>query len=483
MASVAAPTNDLLTDEEFADERVEVYAQSPSTPVGDLDEAFEFCLREMPDRNCPAVMTEAKREGRTLVQPRAGVANIEGQRVLLEYLEEAGSDILPITIDSMTRTHRFEHASQAALDSTPTRSLLNGYPLIHHGVETTRQLVLERERPVHLRANSTDLRLVADVGFSCGMSGFVSGPIYATVQYSKNTSLAEGIRNWQYVYRLMGKYTEAGIPIMDDALGLTQSASCSVPALMHAGVVLEALIMAGQGVKHVLAYAISQGTIAQDIAACLAVQELTEEYLARLGFDDVSVYMTSNHFAGAFPPDEAAAFGLISVNTFVAAMARATLLYVKSTEEGFGVPTAEGNAASVRSTRYVLHLLAGQDFGVDSEDVQFERELNLLEGRAILDAVLDLGDGDPVRGTIRAFDAGVLDEPAAPSRIAHGDVLVVRDAKGAVRFLDPGNVPIPPEAMRLERQRLEERTRIKNAPLGYEDVVADLDFIVGGAVL
>lgn len=483
MTTPLAPTNEMLTDEEFDRERTEVYAQSPSTPVGDLDEAFEFCRREMSGRNCPAVMSAAKSERRTLVQPRAGVANIEGQRVLLEYLEQAGSDILPITIDSMTRTHRFDHASRAALDSTPTKSLLNGYPLIHHGVETTRELVLERERPVHLRANSTDLRLVADVGFSCGMSGFVSGPIYATVQYSKNTSLAEGIRNWQYVYRLMGKYTEAGIPIMDDALGLTQSASCSVPALMHAGVVLEALIMAGQGVKHVLAYAISQGTVAQDIAACLAVQELTEEYLAKLGFDDVAVYMTSNHFAGAFPPDEAAAFGLISVNTFVAAMARATLLYVKSTEEGFGVPTAEGNAASVRSTRYVLHLLAGQDFGVESEEVQFERDLNLMEGRAILDAVLDLGDGDPVRGTIRAFEAGVLDEPAAPSRIAHGDVIVVRDAKGAVRFLDPGNVPIPAEALELERERLEHRVRIKNAPLGYEDVVADLDFIVGGAVL
>jgi methylaspartate mutase epsilon subunit len=483
MVVAADVRNEMLTDEEFDSERPGVYAQSPSTPMVDLDEAFEFCRREMAHRNCPAVMAAAKAERRTLVQPRAGVANLQGQRVLNGFLEEAGADIIPITIDSMTRTHRFDHASRAALESTPTKSLLNGFPLIHHGVKATREIVLEVERPVHLRANSTDLRLVADVGFACGMSGFVSGPIYSTVQYSKTTSLAEGIRNWQYVYRLIGKYTEAGIPIMDDALGLTQSASCSVPALMHAGVVLEALIMAGQGVKHVLAYAISQGTIAQDIAACLAVQELTEEYLTRLGFDDVNVYMTSNHFAGAFPPDEAAAFALISMNTFVAAMARATLLYVKSTEEGFGVPTAEGNAASVRSTRYALHLLSGQDFGIGSEEVEFERRLNLLEGRAILDAVLELGDGDPVQGAIRAFEAGVLDEPAAPSKVAHGDVLVVRDAKGAVRFLDPGNVPIPAEALRLERERLEQRVQIKGSPLDYADVVADLDHIVGSGVL
>jgi methylaspartate mutase epsilon subunit len=252
---------------------------------------------------------------------------------------------------------------------------------------------------------------------------------------------------------------------------------------MHAGVVLEALIMAAQGVRHVLAYAISQGTLAQDIAACLAVTELTEEYLDRLGFTDVNVYMTSNHFAGAFPPDEAAAYGLIAMNTLAAASARATLLYVKSVEEGFGVPTAEGNAASVRSTRYILHLLGAQEFGGQSEEVELERELNLMEGRAILDAVLELGDGDPVQGTIRAFEAGVLDEPAAPSRIAHGDVLVVRDARGAVRFLDPGNVPIPPEARRLERERLEQRVQRKGGPLGYDDIVADLEHIVGSAVL
>jgi methylaspartate mutase epsilon subunit len=478
-----AKTNDPFSDEEFDRMRLEVFAQHAGTPMVDLDEAFEFCRREMSDRNCPAVMAEAKRERRTLVQPRAGVANLEAERHLLEVLEQAGADILPVTLDSMTRTLRFDQASKATEASTPERSLLNGYPLIHHGLEATRELVLERERPVHLRANSTDLRLVADVGFACGMSGFVSGPIYSTVQYSKNTPIGEGIKNWQYIYRLIGKYTEAGIPIMDDALGLTQSASCSVPALMHAGVVLEALMMAGQGVKHVLSYAISQASIAQDIAACLAVQQLTEEYLARLGFDDVSVYMTSNHWAAAFPPDEAAAYGLIAVNTFVAAMARATLLYVKSVEEGFGVPTAEGNAASVRSTRYVLHLLQGQDFAIDSDDVQFELELNLIQGRAILDAVLDLGEGDPVLGTIRGFEAGVLDEPSAPSKVAHGDVLVVRDNKNAVRFLDYGNVPIPGEARAMERARLEERVARKGKELGYDDIVADLNHMVGTGVL
>jgi methylaspartate mutase epsilon subunit len=473
----------MLTDEAFEEERQEVFAQHPGTEVFDLEEAFGFCRREMGDRNICTLLGAAKAEGRTLVQPRAGVANLVGQRKLLETLERAGSDILPFTIDSLTRTLRFDQASTATRNSTPTRSLLNGYPIVHHGVETTRELVLERSRPVHCRGNSTDLRLVSEIGFGSGMSGFVSGPVYSTVQYSKNDPLENSIRRWQYIYRLMGKYTEAGVPIVDDALGLTQSGTASVPALMHAGVVLEALIMAGQGVKHVLAYAISQGTLAQDIAACFAVQQLTEEYLAKLGFDDVEVYMTSNHWASAFPADESAAYGLISVNTVVAAMARATLLYVKSIEEGFGVPTAEGNAASVRTTRYVLHLLSGQDFGVDSEDVQFELELNLVQGRAILDAALELGDGDPVQAAVKGFAAGVLDEPAAPSRVVNGDILVIRDLKGAVRFLDYGNVPIPEQARRMERERLEGRAARKGSALTYDDIVKDLNHVTGTAVL
>jgi methylaspartate mutase epsilon subunit len=472
-----------LGDEEFGRIRREVFTQHPATPLVDLDEAFAFCTGELADRGAPALMAQAKRDRRTLVEPRAGVASLEGERRLLARLEAAGSDILPVTVDSMTRTLRFDAAARAATESTPDRSRLNGYPLVHHGVSATRELVLEREKPLHLRANATDLRLVAELAFASGMSGFVSGPVYSTVQYSKDTPLAESIRNWQYVYRLIGKYTEAGFPIMDDALGLTQSASCSVPALMHAGVVLETLIMAAQGVKHVLVYAISQGTIAQDIAACLAVQELAEDYLARFGYDDVEVYMTSNHWAAAFPPDEAAAYGLIAVNTFVAAMARATLLYVKSVEEGFGIPTAEGNAASVRSTRYVLHLLQGQDFGVHSEDVEFERELNLLGGRAIVDAALELGDGDPALAVVRGFEAGVLDEPAAPSRVARGEILVVRDLKGAVRFLDYGNVPIPGEVRAMERERLSERAAAKGADLGYEDIVLDLHRMVGRGVV
>lgn len=470
-------SNEKLSDEVFLSERGSLLRDGPITEPIDLDECFNFHLTNLVSRNCATVLAAAKRERRTLVQPRAGVATVEGHLNTLQTLQDSGADILPTTVDSFTRNLRFQDAADALARSSVTESKLNGYPIVAHGVYTTRKLVLQLERPVHLRANSVDLRLVAEVALASGMTGFVSGPMYSTMEYAKTARIDDSIRNWQYIFRLIGKYSEAGIPIVEDALGFSQSGSYSVPSLMHVGVVLDALIMAAQGVKHILTYAMAQGALAQDVAACLAVGTLTDEYLKAAGYDDVNTYVACNHWNGAFPPDEASAYGLISANTLVAGLARASLVYVKSIEEAVGVPTAEGNAASVRTTRYILHLVQGQHFEKGWSEVEAEIELNLLEARAILDAVLHLGDGDPAMGSVRAFETGVLDLPFSPNVHVKGDVLVARDDRGSVRFLDGGKLPLPGQALRMEKECLARRATAKGRSLGYQDILEDVDFL------
>mgnify|MGYP006358438745 CR=1 FL=1 len=55
-----------------------------------------------------ACVEKAKNEkSRTLVQPRAGVPLINDQITLLTYLENAGADFVPSTIDSYTRQNRY----------------------------------------------------------------------------------------------------------------------------------------------------------------------------------------------------------------------------------------------------------------------------------------------------------------------------------------------------------------------------------------
>lgn len=470
---MSAPvTNERMSEEAFLRERSEVMAQWTNDPI-DLDEGTEYACAMSEKHSVSRLLAEAKAEGRTLVQPRAGVATLEGQRVLLQELGDSGADILPVSLDSLTRTLHFDEARAALERSTVEKSLLNGFPIVAHGVKGTRALVESFDRPLHARANAIDLRLAAETAFASGMTGFVSGPIYSTFEYSKRTTLAESIPTWQYVFRLMAHYTEAGAPIADDSIGCAQSGTYSVPSLMHVGVVLDALFMAGQGVKHIIPYAMLQGNLAQDVAACRAVGILTEEYLDHCGYHDVSVYTAGSDWNGSFPPDEAAAYSLIALNTLAAAIARTPLIYVKSIEEGVGIPSAAGNAASVRATRYLLQIVRDQAGALTPSGTEFELELNLLESRAILDAILTLGDGDPAIGAIRATEVGVLDVPFSPNINAHGKVIPMRDDEGAVRYFDSGELPLPAEARRLERERLERRAARKGSELAYEDLIDD----------
>jgi methylaspartate mutase epsilon subunit len=290
-------SNARLSDEDFLAQRESIFRDQLGREPLALDEAIAFSVENARRGTVAGVLQAAKRTGVAAVVPRAGVSSWDGMKSLMEALDEAGAAFLPITIDSLTRELRFAEADKRLASGTA----LNGYPLVAHGVEANRRLVQSFDKPVIVRANAVDLRVTAETGFASGATAFVSGPMYATIYYSKTTSLAEGISRWQYIYRLMGKYTEAGVPMADDAVGFSQSGTCSVPALMHVGVVLDALIMAAQGVKHVMVYSMLQGNLAQDVASCIAVEQLAQEYLAKLGFGDVETYVASSDWNGAFP--------------------------------------------------------------------------------------------------------------------------------------------------------------------------------------
>lgn len=75
--------------------------------------------------------------------------------------------------------------------------------------------------------------------------------------------------------------------------------------------------------------------------------------------------------------------------------------------------------------------------------VELEIELIKSEVRAVLNKVFELGNGDIARGTVLAFEAGVLDVPFAPAACNAGKILPVRDNTGAIRVLEAGAVPLP----------------------------------------
>lgn len=107
---------------------------------------------------------------------------------------------------------------------------------------------------------------------------------------------------------------------------------------------------------------------------------------------------------------------------------------------------------------------------------EFEREKDLIcrEVRAIVDKVLEMGDGDAAIGTVRALHAGVLDIPWSPNREVQSRVLPARDVDGYLRIYDPGAMPIPRDVLAFHEERLRKRAERERRPYDHELAVTSV---------
>jgi len=88
--------------------------------------------------------------------------------------------------------------------------------------------------------------------------------------------------------------------------------------------------------------------------------------------------------------------------------------------------------------------------------------------RAIVDRVLEMGDGDAAVGTVRAFAAGVLDVPWSPNRHVKSRVMPARDAHGYLRILEPGDLPLPRDILAVHEAGLRERASREGVAFGRD---------------
>ena len=99
-------------------------------------------------------------------------------------------------------------------------------------------------------------------------------------------------------------------------------------------------------------------------------------------------------------------------------------------------------------------------------DFETEKALIRREVRAIVDKVLEMGDGDVATGTVRALAAGALDIPWSPSRFVKSRVLPARDADGYLRILDAADMPFPPDILAIHAEKLRQRSTRDGVPFG-----------------
>ena len=474
--------NKRISDDEFNRLRQEVLTQWPTGKDVDLEEAVAY-HKSMPEsRNFSKKLLDAKRENRTLVQPRAGVPVVEEHIKLMQYLEEHGeADLLPSTIDSYTRQNRYEEAENGIAESLRLeRAMLNGFPAVNHGVAKCRQVIESVNVPMQVRHGTPDARLLTEITYAGGFTSYEGGGISYNLPYCKDIPMERTIRDWQYVDRLTGLYEEMGVSINREPYG-PLTGTLVPPCISHAAAIIEALLAAEQGVKNITVGYGQCGNLVQDVAAIRTLQELTDEYLQKYGYNDVEVTTVLHQWMGGFPADEAKAFGVISSGSLIAALAKATKVIVKTPHEAVGIPTMEANAQGLRCTKQVVNMLSDQVF--KSDNLEQEKEIIRQETRAIVDKCFELGGGDIAVGVCRGVEAGVLDVPFAPCRANAGKMLPCRDNDGAVRILNVGNLPFSQDLIDFHKDKIEERALAEKRKASFQMVIDDVYAIGKGRLV
>lgn len=476
--------NKRLDEDQFFEMRKEVLGRWPTGQEIDLQEAVDY-LKALPkNKSVVLAVLDAKEKGYCLTQPRGGFPLLEDMLHLHRTLEQDGDQyvLLPVTTDSYTRSERFSEVEKALeVCRKEKRPVLNGFPTVNHGVKNCRKLQESTSRPLYALGGNPLPCLTAEVSFASGITGFLGSGVCVPVGYSKYVSIEQGIRNYQYVDRLTSIYQEKGIPLYRETAGFLTWILVP-PGIEIAMNVIDALLAAEQGVKFYGLGHSAQLNLVQDRATILALTEICKEYLDKFGYHDVNLFTTLLSYGGSFPENEAMAYATISMVAVVAGLTGVQGVSVKTVDEAKSVPTAENNALAAKATRQVLNIVGKNRYPVTPE-VELEKELLKKEVRSVVDRVLELGDGDVAVGAVLAFHYGILDCPWSPNLCVKGKVLGARDHAGAVRYLDPGNMPIPKDVLEYHQEALNKRAQKENRPLNYEILMDDLMAVAQGKCL
>ncbi|MBN2876408.1 MAG: methylaspartate mutase subunit E [Bacilli bacterium] len=448
----------------------------------DLDKAIEY-LKSVPEhKNFAIKLNKAKEQGLTLVQPRAGVPELDEHIKLLQYLEKSGADFVPSTVDSYTRQNRYIEAQKGLEESVEKhRALLNGFPIVNHGVKNCKKVLESVNVPIEARHGTPDARLLSEIIHAAGWTSNEGGGISYNIPYAKSVPLEVSIKNWQYVDRLVGYYEERGIRINREPFG-PLTGTLVPPSISNTVMIIEALLAAEQGVKNITVGYGMGGNMVQDIAAINALYDQTIRYLNRFGYKDMEISTVFHQWMGGFPQDEAEAMALISYSSTVAALSKATKLISKSPHESVGIPTKEANGLGVKASKFIVNMLKDQTMD-ESEALKHEIAQIKKEVDCLLDVVLKVGDGDLAVGTVIAFQQGLIDIPFAPSKYNAGLILPARDNEGMIRILEFGNLGFSDEIKAFHRKKIQERAKSENREISFQLTVDDVYSVSKGKLI
>jgi len=476
--------NKKWSDQYFFKQREEVLSMWPTGKDVDLDEAVAY-LKQLPDsKNSALKCLEAREKQITYLWPSLGTDTVKAHKELLLYMQKEGEvDFLVSYIDSLTRNCKFEAARQELNKAETTgKAVLNGFPIVVHGVKGNREMIEAVDLPVIFMGPTPDARLTHEIGLAGGHTGYSGGPMISFWNYTKDVPLATIIHHAQYTHRLMGYYEEKGVPLLYCVSGAMPS--ISPPSLLIVPEIIEILIAAEQGVRHFRLNAWLQGNLSQDIAYIRSFKKLTHEYLARFNYTDYETTTFSTNPTGRYPKEQDKVFALISYFTMLGLLAGVQGIGSRSIDEALYIPTKEGSATSFRCAKMMVNMQQPQEFSLlENDTIKEESEIIEKEVNLILEKVIEMGDGDIVLGTIKAVEQGILDQPFATSNLVKGQVMGVKDHQGAARFFDFGSLPFDQEIKNFHIEKIAQREKILGKKADYSTIIKDLTAMGDGGLL
>lgn len=411
----------------------------------------------------------AEEEERIQITPQVGHALVEHTIEHMEASEELRPDRWYVLTDTYSRKGLFDKALDAVERSKRDGfSYLNGYPVAVHGVAGARALNEATKAAVGTDNNDEDARFNWEIGLAGGWTWGTIKSVEQLIQHSRDYPIDRMIHNQQYMDRLASFLTENGVPIL-------RRASANLPGWDSLGFkvlvsLIEVLLAAEQGLKHIdLSLGIGMNLV-QDIAAIQSLKSLAREYLDKAGHRDVKIYSWTYFFLGDWPLARGQMNAQLAWNAAISALAGCNGMFIKSPDEATTTPTGAGFREAVELCGQIARLVAGQRLP-DGGDVILERQMIEMEVRNSLDTLLRLGEGDLALGACYGIETGVLDTMFSPYRKLKGKVKVVRDRRGALRYLDHGDVPLPQPVIDYHRSRIAEREKKESKP-------ADLSWII-----
>jgi methylaspartate mutase epsilon subunit len=323
--------------------------------------------------------------------------------------------------------------------------------------------------PVEVRHGSPDARELFAVALASGFTSFEGGGISYNLPYSKDVPLRHSLEAWRQVDSVCGELGRAGI-VVDRELFGTLTAVLMPPSISIAISLIEGYAAGLAGVT-CLSIAYPQGgEVHQDVAALRSIRELAARYLP----GSVEVFPTLHEFMGVFPRRSEVADALILFGGLTARLGGATKVINKTNQEPFGIPDPEANTHGIRTTALANSELL--DF-VRIDEATVEEEMYWLQREVaeMVDPILE--SGELFRAIEAAFRSGRLDVPFSASIHARARIIPKRDARGAIRYLEAGDLPFSRATRRYNEQRL----RLDRAAIGQrlvETITSDIHYFL-----